>query len=64
MERIRYLGYRIELRLRPGEEDHDRLIALLAKAPAPPLNPKLTAEIKDATRAILSKEWKLAAKTK
>jgi predicted RNase H-like nuclease (RuvC/YqgF family) len=64
IERIRYLGYRIELRLRPNDEQHDRLIALLAKAPAPPLNPQLNAEIKEATRAILSQEWKLAAKAK
>jgi hypothetical protein len=44
-ERIRFLGYRIELRLHPGEPKHDKLIALLEQTPAPRANEKLTAEI-------------------
>ncbi|SRR6266404_267062 len=35
MERIRLLGYRIQLRLRPGDTDHDRLVKILREAPAP-----------------------------
>jgi hypothetical protein len=64
MERIRFLGYRIQLRLNPGETEHDGLVHLLKKAPAPPSNPNLTAEIVAATQAILRKEWKRAAKAK
>lgn len=64
VQRIRFLGYRIELRLHPGEPDHDSLIGLLQQAPAPPNNPQLTADIKAATQKILRKEWKKAAKAK
>lgn len=61
-ERLRFLAFRIELRLHPGEREHDTLIALIHEAPIPgPISTKLTAEIKVATQAILRKEWKKAA---
>ncbi|HYB92861.1 MAG TPA: hypothetical protein VED00_01810, partial [archaeon] len=61
-ERIRFLNFRIELRLHPHEPKHDSLIALLQQAPAPPLNSQLNADIKAATYEILREEWKRAAK--
>jgi hypothetical protein len=64
MERIRSLGYRIQLRLRPGDKDHDRLVEILREAPAPPNLPKQTADIMEATQAIVRKEWNLITKAK
>ena len=64
MERIRLLAYRIQLRLRPGDKHHDRLLEVLREAPAPPNLPKQTADIMEATHAILRKEWKLITKAK
>jgi len=60
-ERVRYLGYKVQLRLRAGEQQHDRLIALLQQAPLPPLNQELNTKIMDATREILNQEWEIAA---
>lgn len=64
MERIRLVTYRIELRLRPGDKDHDRLVQVLHEAPAPPNLPKQTAELMEATQAIIRKEWNLITKAK
>ena len=64
MERIRFLSYRIELRLHPGEKDHDKLIKLLDEAPTPPRIESLTAEIKTVTQGILRREWKRAARAR
>lgn len=64
MQRIRFLVYRIELRLHPGEPEHDSLVKLLQQAPAPPNNAQLNADIKTVTQEILRKEWKKAAKSK
>jgi hypothetical protein len=64
LERIRFLTYRIELRLYREDPLHASLIGLLQQAPAPPINAKLNADIKTATQDILRKEWKKAAKAK
>ena len=64
MERIRFLTYRIELRLHPGERDHDTLINLIAEPPTPPRIETLTAEIKAVTQGILRREWKRAARAR
>jgi len=62
MERIRFLVYRIELRLHPNREKHAKLIDLLKQVPAPPDNKKLSSEIMAVTQAILSEEWNRAAR--
>jgi hypothetical protein len=62
IQRIRFLGFRIELRLHPSEPKHDELVELLKEAPIPQDNARLNAEIKAVTQAILRKEWKKAAK--
>lgn len=64
IQRIRFLGYRIELRLHPDEPDHDSLIKLLEQAPSSPKNAELNAAIKKSTQKILREEWKRAAKAK
>ena len=64
MERLRFLTYRIELRLHPGERDHDKLIKLLNEAPTPPRIETLTADIKTVTQGILRREWKRAARAR
>jgi hypothetical protein len=61
MDRVRFLLFRIELRLNPDKEMHQRLVKALMEAPAPPLNTELNAEIKAATQAIIRTEWKKAA---
>ena len=64
MERVRLLGNRIQLRLRPGDKEHDRLVEVLREAPAPLDRSKQTADIIEATQAILAREWNLITKAK
>jgi hypothetical protein len=64
MERIRLLTYRMQLRLRPGDKHHDRLLEVLREAPVPPNLSKQTADIMEVAQAVLRKEWKLITKAK
>jgi hypothetical protein len=64
MDRVRLLMFRINLRLDPDEEMHQRLTKALLEAPAPPLNIQLNAEITAAAQAIIRREWKKAANGK
>ncbi len=61
MERIRFLMFRIELRLNPTENRHRKLIDPISEAPVPPLNKQLSADIKLAAQAIIREEWKKAS---
>lgn len=61
VDRIRFLLFKIELSLNPEEALHQKLVELLGKAPAPPLNKDLNAEILRTTQNILRAEWKRTA---